>query len=91
MHNGAEPAAASIAGFQEQIPLPSVQSTDNTSGVEQSPDEVREEFHQTYPISATGRVSLENINGDVQIKVWDRAAVQVDAVKKAYRRDRLVG
>ena len=50
---------------------------------------MREEFHQTYPLSATGRVSLENINGGVQIKVWDRAAVQVDAIKKAYRKDRL--
>lgn len=52
-------------------------------------EEVREEFHQTYALSANGRVSLENINGDVQIKVWDRAAVQVDAVKRAYRRERL--
>src|SRR4030095_3921323 len=50
---------------------------------------VREEFHQTYPLSLTGRVSLENINGDVQIKVWDRAALQVDGVKRAYRKDRL--
>lgn len=52
-------------------------------------EELREEFHQTYNLSPTGRVSLENINGGVQIKVWDRAAVQVDAVKKAYRRERL--
>ena len=56
---------------------------------EQPGEELREEFHQTYNLSPTGRVSLENINGGVQIKVWDRAAVQVDAVKKAYRRDRL--
>jgi DUF4097 and DUF4098 domain-containing protein YvlB len=66
-------------------------AADSTITVEPggSGDEIREEFHQTYPISLTGRVSLENINGDLQIKVWDRAAVQVDAVKKAYRRDRL--
>jgi DUF4097 and DUF4098 domain-containing protein YvlB len=49
----------------------------------------REEFHQTYPLSPTGRVSLENLNGGVQIKVWDRAEVQIDAVKRAYRRERL--
>ena len=49
----------------------------------------REEFHQTYPLSPTGRVSLENINGGVQIKVWDRAEVQIDAIKRAYRRERL--
>src|SRR5689334_24082902 len=52
-------------------------------------EELREEFHQTYNLSPTGRVSLENINGGVQIKVWDRPAVQVDAVKRAYRKDRL--
>ena len=55
----------------------------------ESGDEFREEFHQTYPITATGRVSIENINGEVQIKVWDRAAVQVDAVKRAFRKERL--
>jgi DUF4097 and DUF4098 domain-containing protein YvlB len=78
---------------QDTRPVPQGPSTsDSTSAVGESGDtgdEVREEFHQTYPLSAAGRVSLENINGDVQIKVWDRAAVQVDAVKRAYRRDRL--
>ncbi len=52
-------------------------------------EQVTEEFHQTYPLSATGRVNLGNLNGGVKIKVWDRAAVQVDAIKKAYRRERL--
>ena len=87
--NGAGPAAASGAG-QEQRPVPSVPSTiDTMAGGEQPGDEVREEFHQTYPLSPTGRVSLENINGGVQIKVWDRSAVQLDAIKRAYRRERL--
>lgn len=86
--NGAGPVAAS--GIQETRPVPSVESTlDTTAGGEQPGDEIREEFHQTYPLSATGRVSLENINGGVQIKVWDRSAVQVDAIKRAYRKDRL--
>ena len=69
-----------------QIPVnpPAVES-----GAAEPGEELREEFHQTYALSPTGRVSLENINGGVQIKVWDRASVQVDAIKKAYRRDRL--
>ena len=54
-----------------------------------SGDEVREEFHQTYPLSANGRVSIENINGGVRIAVWDQNEVRVDAVKHAYRRERL--
>ncbi|MDQ6652694.1 MAG: DUF4097 family beta strand repeat-containing protein, partial [Acidobacteriota bacterium] len=52
-------------------------------------DEVREEFHQTYPLAADGRVSLENVNGGVHITVWDRNEVQVNAIKRAYRQERL--
>jgi DUF4097 and DUF4098 domain-containing protein YvlB len=42
-----------------------------------------EEFHQTYPLSANGRIELQNINGPVQIKAWDRDEVKVDAIKRA--------
>lgn len=55
----------------------------------QSGEQVRDEFHQTYPLAANGRVSLENINGSVVIKAWDRNEVRVDAVKTAYTRARL--
>jgi len=55
----------------------------------QGREQVREEFHQTYPLSANGRVSLENIQGDVRINAWDRNEVKVDAVKLAYTRELL--
>ena len=85
--------ATSQEGLQQTIqqdvrPVPQVPNAE-ASGGEQPGQEVTEEFHQTYPLSATGRVNLGNINGGVKITVWDRAAVQVDAIKKAYRRDRL--
>ncbi|HZQ96300.1 MAG TPA: DUF4097 family beta strand repeat-containing protein [Candidatus Sulfotelmatobacter sp.] len=48
-----------------------------------------EEFHQTYAITADGRVELSNINGDVHISSWDRNEVKVDAVKYADSRERL--
>src|ERR1700681_6459 len=51
--------------------------------------ELTEEFHQSYPLSATGRVSIQNINGYVHIAVWDQNEVKVDAVKRAYQRERL--
>lgn len=76
------------AGSQDVRPVPQVPTAESAGG-EQPGQQVTEEFHQTYPLSATGRVNLGNINGGVNIKVWDRAAVQVDAIKKAYRRDRL--
>jgi DUF4097 and DUF4098 domain-containing protein YvlB len=52
-------------------------------------DELTEEFHQSYPLSPTGRVSVANINGDVHINVWDQNSVKVDAVKRAYSQQRL--
>jgi len=52
-------------------------------------DAVREEFHQSYPLSAHGRVTLKNISGAVRIVAWDRAEVRVDAVKRAESRERL--
>jgi hypothetical protein len=48
-----------------------------------------EEFHQTYPLTANGRISLENINGAVHVKVWDQNHVKVDAIKRAYDEERL--
>jgi DUF4097 and DUF4098 domain-containing protein YvlB len=61
----------------------------STGASSQTGEMLREEFHQTYPLSAQGRVSLENINGAVRINAWDHNEVRVDAVKSAYRRDRL--
>src|SRR6266550_8493917 len=48
-----------------------------------------EEFHHTYPLTANGRIGLENINGAVHISVWDRNEVKVDAVKRAHDEERL--
>lgn len=49
----------------------------------------REEFHQTYPLAANGRIELENINGSAHISVWDQNQVKVDAVKRAPDEERL--
>src|ERR1700730_13442360 len=48
-----------------------------------------EEFHQTYALTADGRVELDNINGPVHIAGWDRNEVKVDAVKYADTKERL--
>lgn len=50
---------------------------------------VTEEFHKTVPLNATGRVSLENVNGNVEITGWDKNEVQIDAVKSARDQQRL--
>jgi DUF4097 and DUF4098 domain-containing protein YvlB len=48
-----------------------------------------EQFHQTYPLAANGRVELSNINGAVHISGWDGNEVKVDAVKRAWSKKRL--
>jgi DUF4097 and DUF4098 domain-containing protein YvlB len=66
-------------------------ATSPVSDLAQKPksDELTEEFHQSYPLAANGRVSVANINGDVHISAWDRNEVKVDAVKRAYSQERL--
>jgi DUF4097 and DUF4098 domain-containing protein YvlB len=51
--------------------------------------QVTQDFHRTVPLSSTGRVSLENINGNVTVTGWDRNEVQIDAVKKARDQQKL--
>lgn len=43
---------------------------------------VTEEFHQTYPLAAGGKVAVHNVNGAIQVTAWDRNDVKVDAVKR---------
>ncbi|HEX3558389.1 MAG TPA: hypothetical protein VHU19_04250 [Pyrinomonadaceae bacterium] len=61
----------------------------DASLAQSSRPELTEEFHQTYPLNAGGRVSLSNINGDVRVAAWDRNEVKIDAVKRAYMQERL--
>ncbi|MEM7588130.1 MAG: DUF4097 family beta strand repeat-containing protein [Acidobacteriota bacterium] len=48
-----------------------------------------EESTFSYPLTADGRVSLENINGDVRIEAWDRDEVSIEAVKRARSQEAL--
>jgi DUF4097 and DUF4098 domain-containing protein YvlB len=80
-------SATSGSASKMQLGVP--RNLDNSQPVEQPAQELREDFQQTYPLSANGRLSLENLNGSVRIAAWDRDEVQVNAVKRAYRRERL--
>lgn len=84
-------AIASVALVSNHISATNTHAAPNTRILSSGPlaqkprgDELTEAFSQTYPLSQTGRVHLENINGDVHINVWDQASVKVDAVKRAY-------
>ena len=44
---------------------------------------VTETFSKTYPLNAQGTVSLQNINGPVEIIGWDKSEVSIEAIKEA--------
>jgi DUF4097 and DUF4098 domain-containing protein YvlB len=55
----------------------------------QPSDQAREEFHQKYALSATGRVEVANVNGFIHVIAADVNEVKVDAVKQASSPERL--
>jgi hypothetical protein len=59
------------------------------AGLACAAEELREEFHKSYPLEAAGRVSLHNVNGSVRITAWDKKEVQVDAIKRARTQEAL--
>ncbi len=44
---------------------------------------------QTFPLAADGRLSLENVNGDVTIEAWDRDEVSVETLIHAETQESL--
>ena len=44
---------------------------------------VKESFSKVGKFAATGRLTLENVNGDVTIRTWDRPEIQIDGEKSA--------
>jgi DUF4097 and DUF4098 domain-containing protein YvlB len=85
--------AATLAGNRTNVTkahaAPNAKTFNSDPTQKPKGDELTEPFSQTYPLSQTGRVHIENINGDVHISVWDQASVKVDAVKRAYSQKRL--
>src|SRR5271165_3186785 len=51
--------------------------------------QVSQAFNRTIPLPANGRVSLENVNGGVEVTGWERDEVQIDAVKQGRDQQRL--
>jgi DUF4097 and DUF4098 domain-containing protein YvlB len=49
----------------------------------------REDFHYSYPLSASGSVTLDGFNGTVEISGWDKDIVEIDGTKYAGTENRL--
>jgi DUF4097 and DUF4098 domain-containing protein YvlB len=48
-----------------------------------------ERIEKTFPLKSGGTVSVDNVNGDVEIEAWDRDEVQVVATKRGSSREAL--
>lgn len=48
-----------------------------------------EEQHTTYPLASEGKVVLENVNGSVRFKAWDRPEIELHVVKQANKQEDL--
>jgi DUF4097 and DUF4098 domain-containing protein YvlB len=59
------------------------------AGLALAAEPYRENFDQSYPLAAGGRVALSNVNGSVVVNVWDQPTVRVQAVKEAESKEML--
>jgi Putative adhesin len=50
---------------------------------------VQEDFHYSYPLSAGGKIEVENQNGPIDISGWDQNTVDISGTKYANRPERL--
>lgn len=48
-----------------------------------------EKFEQSYPLNATGKVCVSNINGSITVEAWDKNEVKLVAVKTADSKETL--
>ncbi len=46
-------------------------------------DRYKEDFHYSYDLAPGSRISVENMNGSVEISTWDRNAVEITGTKYA--------
>jgi len=50
-------------------------------------DEFHQDFSQTLPLAANGRIRLDNVNGRIEIAGWDRNEVAIKALKHGKTRE----
>lgn len=48
---------------------------------------ISQDFHQTYALQPGGSFELQNVNGPVEVRGWDRNEVEIHAVKSARQKE----
>jgi serine/threonine protein kinase len=82
----APPAAAATAAVPPSplsagTPVKPYAYPEKTVGNLSTSDPFQEDFSRTLPLSAHGRIRLDNVNGQVEIAGWDRSDVVIKALK----------
>jgi DUF4097 and DUF4098 domain-containing protein YvlB len=54
-----------------------------------SSDRYKQDFHYSYPLAAGGRLSLENLNGSIEIYPWEKESVEINGTKYAHSQQAL--
>ncbi len=49
----------------------------------------KEPFTETHPFAANGEISLENVNGSVEVRTWDKNEVKIEGEKSARTEEEL--
>ncbi len=49
----------------------------------------KEPFTETHPLAADGQISLENVNGSVDIRTWDKNEIRIEGEKSAKTEEEL--
>jgi DUF4097 and DUF4098 domain-containing protein YvlB len=52
-------------------------------------DSFKAEFHQSYPLKAGGKVSVDNFNGRVELMGWEKDEVEIHATRYARTQEQL--
>jgi DUF4097 and DUF4098 domain-containing protein YvlB len=49
----------------------------------------KDPFIQTGPFNSTGKISLENVNGDIDVRTWDKNEIRIEGEKSAKTEEEL--
>ncbi len=77
--------------FSSESSLPTNKNYNRSESYEKNvvKQDETERFEQSYPVNASGRVSVSNVNGSITIETWDKSEVKLEYVKTADTRERL--
>lgn len=82
-------AGLSLSPNERTVPIPVDLPQADAVVVESVKGDETERFEGTYPLNASGRISVSNVNGSITLEAWDKNEVKLVAIKTADSKERL--